>query len=68
MEFNALKEMLLSTKKVKTFNKASSSVKSVVVLLRCRFVKFGRKNSEAELIVLIRVVSTNNKLVSKEQQ
>jgi len=33
-EFNELKEMLLSMIKVKTFTKASSSVKSVVVLLR----------------------------------
>jgi len=54
--------MLLSIRKVKTFNKASSSIKSVVVLLRCRLGKLGRKNSEAGVIVLIIVLSINNKM------
>jgi len=55
--------MLFSIRKFKTFNKASSSVKSVVVLLRCRLVKLGRKNSVAEAVVLIIVLSINKQLV-----
>jgi len=42
--------MLLSITKVKTFNKPSSSSKSVTVLLRVRFAKLGLKNSETDVI------------------
>jgi hypothetical protein len=49
--------MLLSTKKVKTFNKASSSVKSVIVLLRGRFDKFGLKKSEISVVEELSIVS-----------
>jgi len=43
--------MLFSIIKVKTFNKPSSSLKSVIVLLRERFARFGRKKSELECVV-----------------
>jgi len=56
--------MLLSIIKVKILSKASSFVKLVVVLLRCRLVKLGRKNSEIEFIVLIIVISNESKLVN----
>jgi len=52
--------MLLLIIKVKTFNKASSSLKSVVVLLRGRFDKLDRKKSESELIEAVFAVSITN--------
>jgi hypothetical protein len=52
-----LKEILLLIIKVKTFSSASSSVKSVVILLRSCFAKLGRKNSDIELLVVEIVVS-----------
>jgi len=54
--------MLLLIRKVKTFNKASSSIKSVIILLRCRLGKLNRKNSKAGVIVLIIVLFINNKI------
>jgi len=52
--------MLLLIIKVKTFNKASSSLKSVVVLLRGRFDKLDRKKSESELIEAVFAISITN--------
>jgi len=52
--------MLLLIIKVKTFNKASSLLKSVVVLLRGRFDKMDRKKSESELIEAVFAVSITN--------
>ena len=52
--------MLLLIIKVKTFNKVSSLLKSVVVLLRSRFDKLDRKKSESELIKAVFAVSITN--------
>jgi len=52
--------MLLLIIKVKTFNKASSSLQSVIVLLRGRFDKLDRKKSKSELIEAIFAVSITN--------
>jgi len=52
--------MLLLIIKVKTFNKVSSLLKSVVVLLRGRFDKLDRKKSESELIEAVFAVSITN--------
>jgi len=52
--------MLLLIIKVKTFNKVSSLLKSVVVLLRSRFDKLDRKKSESELIEAVFAVSITN--------
>jgi hypothetical protein len=52
--------MLFSTKKFKTFNKASSSVKSGIILLRGRLDKLGLKKFETEFGVVNIALSNRN--------
>ena len=56
-ESRARKDILLSITKVNTFKRASSSLKSVIVLLRLRLASIGRKKSDSKLVITL-VVET----------